>query len=152
RPASNAASKTNGRTNRDLISNFIRVTSGVSGLVSEGRQFDDGAAAFGGFVGAKADAGPVGGLFRVRERRTVIVQRHGIFMREVWMAAAVSASLRKAKMRLLAGIVNAASRVFRNAFRQAFGEVGTLDRAGNLRLRPFRGVHDEWFVLDERPF
>ena len=86
-------------------------------------------------MGAQADTGPVGGLHGIRERIALLDQRHGKLVREVRMAAAVAAALGEAEVRLLAGVIDALRRVFGDALGQALGEVGALDRLGNLRLR-----------------
>src|SRR5262245_51027585 len=103
-------------------------------LEGEGRKLDDFPAAFGGFMGAKADASPVGRLFRVRERRAVFRKRHGEFVRQMRMTAAVAAALRKAEMGFLARIVDSARRVFRDALRQASAEIRAAHGPGYLGL------------------
>ena len=120
-------------------------------LEREGRQFDDRAAFEGGLVRAQAHAGPVGRLHGVRERIAILDQRHGELVRQVRMAAAVAAALREAQVRLLARVIDALRRVFRDALGQAPGEVGALDRLGNLRLGQLGRVQDERLVLDQRP-
>src|SRR2546422_7125930 len=59
------------------------------------------------------------------------------------MRTAVAAALREAQVGLLARVIDAVRRVFRDALRQAMREVGALDRLGNFRLGQFRRVHHE---------
>ena len=56
--------------------------SGRSAL-GEGGEFHDLAAGEGGFVGAEADAGPVGGLHRVDGALAIFDQRREKLVREV---------------------------------------------------------------------
>src|ERR1043165_616752 len=66
------------------------------------------------------------------------------------MAAAVAAALREAQVGLLARVIDALRRVFRDAFRQTLGKVRALHRLRNLRLGQLRRVHDERLVFAER--
>ena len=75
-------------------------------------------------MGAKADAGPVGGLFGVREGIAAFDESHGELMGEVRMAAAVTAALHEAEVRLFAEVIDALRGEVANALGQQFGVVG----------------------------
>src|SRR5262245_50020946 len=87
-----------------------------------------------GFMRAKADAGPVGGLRGIRERIAIFDERHRELVRQVRVAAAVAAALGETQMGFLARVVDALSCVLLNALGQATGEIRALDRLGNLWL------------------
>src|ERR1051325_7380478 len=116
------------------------------GSESEGWKLADGAAFECGLVGAKADAGPVGGLSGVGEGFAILDQGADKFMGEVRMRAAVAGALHEAEVRFLAEIIHAFGGEGLNGFGQAFGVVRRFDRFGDLRFRQFGGVHDERFM------
>ena len=102
-------------------------------------------------MGAKAHASPIRRLARVGERVAVLDQRHGEFMCQMGMTAAMTAALGEAEMGFLAGVVHALGRVPGKAPGEALREIGALDRLGYLGLRQFRRMDNERRMLDQRP-
>ena len=103
-------------------------------------------------MGAEADAGPVGGLLRVREGVAVLDERGDEFVREVWMRAAVAGALREGQVLVLVQIVNAFGGEHADRFRQAFAVVRHFHAPGNFSFGFFGGMHDGLFAFDELPF
>jgi hypothetical protein len=98
----------------------------------KGGKLDDRAALEGGFVGAEADAGPVGGLPGVREGIAVLDQGREEFVGQMGMAAAMAGSLGEAQVGLLAEVIHALGGERADALGQALGVVGALTGLGIL--------------------
>ena len=83
-------------------------------------------------MGAEADAGPVGGLHRVRVALAVLDQRGEELVREVRVRAAVAGALGEAEVRLLAEVVDAFGGELADTRRQPLRVVGHLDLLRDL--------------------
>ena len=103
-------------------------------------------------MGAEADAGPIGGLLRVRERLAIVHERRQELVHEVWMRAAVACALGEAQMRFLRNIINAPGRETADRSGEEFSVIWNLDSLRDLRLGQFRRVQDMRLVLDQGPF
>ena len=76
------------------------------GSEREGWKLHNGTALEGAFVGAEADARPIGGLFRIGEGIAAFDKTHDELVREVRMASAVTGSLGKGEVGFFANAVN----------------------------------------------
>src|SRR2546422_667706 len=120
-------------------------------LNSERGQFYNRAPSEGRLVRAEADAGPVGGLLRVRKRIAIFGKSADELMHQVRVRTAVPCALGEAEMRFLGQIIDALGGEPANGFGQQFRVIGHFDLPGNFRFRQFGRVQHVRLMLDERP-
>ena len=100
---------------------------------------------------AEPHAGPIGRLPRVGQRIAVLHERHDELVGHVRVRTAVPAALGEAQVPVAVHVVNAPRGELADGLGKPLGEVGRLDRLGDLRLWQFGPMHDQRLVLDQRP-
>lgn len=105
-----------------------------------------------GLVRENTGASDVRGFDRVWIGIYAALQHFDKLINEVRVRTTVACTLGEGKMLLAAvATINTTRGEELDFFRKVVSEVGAGDFFGDFRLGLFRGVHDQWTVLDERP-